>query len=496
MTDLLLALDEGTTSTRAMAFNLAGEVVAQSSRAITQYYPRPGWVEHDPSEIWDRTIEAAREVVVMAGGAERFAAVGITNQRETVVFWDKATGAPIGRAIVWQDRRTTEVCADLEAAGHGAFIAATTGLPLDPYFSASKFGWALRNDERLRKLQSSGRLGVGTVDSYLLFRLTGGLYATDASNAARTQLMDLETCHWRDDLCDLFGVPSGLLPEIADSAGVLGRTQPDLFGRALPIAGVAGDQQAAAIGQACVTPGSIKATYGTGSFVLAHVGDRPLASSNRLLSTVAWKINGRAAYALEGSIFVAGSAVKWLRDQVGLVIQAGETEELARSIASTDGVYLVPAFVGLGAPYWRPEARAILTGLTFGSTRAHIVRACLEAMSYQTHDLMSAFRRDGVDPQVMRVDGGMAVNSWMAQDLADILQLPVERPRVTETTALGAAILAAIGTGMLDGVSDASALWALDRRFEPDLPSDIRVARLDGWRAAVEQVLGTRQAGC
>lgn len=495
MTDLLLALDEGTTSTRAMVFTLSGTVVATATRPLIQHYPKPGWVEHNPREIWDETLAACRAAIEratngQAGGIERIAALGITNQRETVVFWDRATGEPVGPAIVWQDRRTADECAALEAAGHGPMVAEATGLPIDPYFSATKLGWALKHRPELQDLLAANRLACGTVDSYLIFRLTGGLHVTDATNAARTQLMDLRTCKWREDLCELFGVPRAILPEITDCAAPFGHTLPDLFGRSIPITGVAGDQQAAALGQACVTPGAVKATYGTGAFVLAHVGEEPRLSQNRLLGTVAWRLGGKAAYALEGSIFVAGSAVKWLRDQVGLVIEAGETEHLARSIASTEGVYLVPAFVGLGAPYWQPEARALLTGLTFGTTRAHIVRACLEAMSYQTHDLMAAFRQDGVEPQVMRIDGGMAINDWMAQDLADMLGLTVERPHVTETTALGAALLAAIGAGLLQGPQDAARLWQADRRFEPVLAPDVRSSRLAGWRAAVVQTLG------
>lgn len=495
MTDLLLALDEGTTSTRAMVFDPTGKPVASAARPLTQFYPQPGRVEHDPEEIWRETLAAATEAIRTAGGAERIAAIGLTNQRETIVFWDRATGAPVGPAIVWQDRRTADDCAALEREGHGPSVASATGLPIDPYFSATKMGWALRHRPELRDLLGAGRLAAGTVDSYLIYRLTGGLHITDATNAARTLLMDLNTCQWRDDLCDLFGVPRSILPEITDSAGALGVTRAALFGRAIPVCGVAGDQQAAAIGQACVAPGAVKATYGTGGFVLAHVGETPRLSRTRLLATLAWRIGGKPAYALEGSIFVAGSAVKWLRDQVGLVLEAGETERLARSVSSTEGVYLVPAFVGLGAPHWRPDARALLTGLTFGATRAHIVRACLEAMSYQTHDLMTAFRQDGVEPQVVRIDGGMAVNDWMAQDLADMLGVTVERPVVTETTALGAAILAGVGCGLLGGVEEAGRLWHRDRCFAPGLEEAARAARLAGWRAAVAQALGSTP-GC
>lgn len=504
MTDFLLALDEGTTSTRAMVFDLAcaadtSAVRGTATRPLIQHYPSPGRVEHNPKEIWAETLAAGRAAIEQAGGAGDIAALGLTNQRETVVFWDKLTGEPVGPAIVWQDRRTVEECAALEAAGHGPMVSEATGLPIDPYFSATKLGWALKHRSELANLLAAKRLACGTVDSFLVFRLTGGLHVTDATNAARTQLMDLRTCQWREDLCELFGVPRAILPEITDCAAPFGHTLPELFGRAIPITGMAGDQQAAALGQACVAPGAIKATYGTGAFVLAHVGETPRLSQNRLLATVAWRLGGKAAYALEGSIFVAGSAVKWLRDQVGLVIEAGETEQLARSVASTEGVYLVPAFVGLGAPYWQPEARALLTGLTFGATRAHIVRACLEAMSYQTHDLMAAFRQDGVEPGLMRIDGGMAVNDWMAQDLADMLGLTVERPRVTETTALGAALLAGIGAGLLKGPEDAARLWQSDRRFEPGLAPDARSSRLAGWRAAVAQTLnkaaGTNTVG-
>ncbi len=485
--DFLLALDEGTTSTRAVVFDSGGRIVASAGRPLSQHYPQPGWVEHDPREIWDRTLDAAREAIAAAGGVSTIAAIGITNQRETVVFWHRRTGEPLAPAIVWQDRRTADLCQQLRDAGHEPAVMARTGLPLDPYFSASKIAWGLRHWPAVAAAARAGDLAVGTVDSYLLYRLTGGVHATDATNASRTLLADIERCQWDTGLADLFGIDLDLLPRITDSAGELGSTLPVLFGRPLPIRGIAGDQQAAAIGQGCVRAGSIKATYGTGCFVLAHVGARPVLSANRLLSTVAWRINGQPCYALEGSIFVAGSAVQWLRDKVGLVLAAGETEALARSVTSTEGVYLVPAFVGLGAPHWRPSVRGLLTGLTFGTTRAHIVRACLEAMSYQTADLLEAFRADGVEPAGLRIDGGMAVNDWMAQDLADMLDMTVERPQVTETTALGAAALAAVGAGLLGSIEDVSRLWRLDRAFHPLLDASTRHHRLAGWRQAVAQ---------
>jgi glycerol kinase len=486
MGEYLLVIDEGTTSTRAMLFTPDGRCIASEAQELTQSYPGPGRVEHDPAEIWRKTLRVTAAMVAQAGGATRIAAIGITNQRETVVFWDKTTGQPLAPAIVWQDRRTAATCDRLRAAGEEARVQAATGLLLDPYFSASKIGWALREWPALAA--AGDRLAVGTVESWLVWNLTGGLHVTDASNASRTALMTLDAGQWDASLADLFDVPIAALPEIVDCAGRFGETT--AFGAAIPICGLAGDQQAATIGQACLAPGETKATFGTGAFVLANAGTLPPHSDHRLLATVAWQLDGVRTYALEGSVFVAGSLVKWLRDSLGLIGDVRETDALARSVADTGGVYLVPALSGLGAPWWRPEARATISGLSFAAGKAHVVRAALEAMAYQASDLKTAFAADGRDWDVLRIDGGMVANDWMAQDLADILGLTVERPRFAETTALGAAMLAGVGAGLFDGLAQAATMRGPVERFEPDLPDDVRAARLDGWRAAVAGVVG------
>ena len=489
MTDapLILAIDEGTTSTRAVAFDLGGQIVDGEGAPLTQHYPQPGWVEHDAAEIWERTLGCARGVAGRVG-ADRIAAIGLTNQRETVVFWDRRSGEPLSNAIVWQDRRTADLCEELRAEGLEPEVQAKTGLLLDPYFSGTKIAWAMANWPAVAAAARDGTLALGTIDCYLLFRLTEGrVHATDATNAARTLLMDLASCRWDEALIERLGVPRAALPEIVDCAGPLGETA--LLGGTIPITGCAGDQQAAAIGQGCLTPGLVKATYGTGTFVLAHAGAAPPMSRHRLLSTVAWRLGGEPAYALEGSIFVAGSAVQWLRDGLKIIDSAAETESLARSVADNGGVHFVPAFAGLGAPYWRAEARGLLTGLSGGTTRAHIVRACLEAMSHQTADLFDALAADGVAPACLRVDGGMVANDWACQDLADMLGIKVERPKVIETTALGAAMLAGVGAGLFASLAAAQTMWQPDRIFEPALGRDARAARRAGWRHAIEQVL-------
>lgn len=488
MSDLILVIDEGTTSTRAMIFDAAGKPVATHGCELTQHYPAPGLVEHDPIEIWDKSIGSARAAIAEAGGVGRIAAIGITNQRETVIFWDKATGEPLAPAIVWQDRRTAARCAELRAAGHEASVQARTGLLLDPYFSGSKIGWALENWPQLR--EAGDRLAVGTVESWLIWKMTGGLYLSDATNASRTALMAIGSGGWDDGLCDLFGVPRTILPEIVDCAGRFGETLPDLFGAPIPICGVAGDQQAATIGQACLSPGDTKATYGTGAFVLTATGARLPTSHNRLLATVAHQIAGRRHYALEGSVFVAGSLIKWLRDDIGLIGSAAETEAITRGVPDSGGVYLVPALSGLGAPWWRPEARASLTGMSFATRRDHIVRAALEAMAHQTHDLKTAFAADGADWARLRIDGGMAANDWIAQDLADMLAIPVERPAFVETTAIGAAMLAGVGVGWFASLEEAAAMRGATQAFQPALDGERRARRLEGWAVAVRGVLG------
>ncbi len=486
-TPLILAIDEGTTSTRVVAFDLEGTIVDSEGAPLTQHYPQPGWVEHDATEIWTRTDACLRAVSARVG-VDRIAAIGLTNQRETVVFWNRTSGEPLAPAIVWQDRRSAGICERLRGEGFEAEVQAKTGLLLDPYFSGTKIAWAMESWPEVAEAARAGTLAIGTIDCYLLFRLTGGrVHATDATNAARTLLMDLASCTWDEAMIERLGVPRAALPAIVDSAGALGETE--LLGRRVPITGCAGDQQAASIGQGCLTPGLVKATYGTGTFVLAHAGALPPTSANRLLSTVAWRLDGRAAYALEGSIFVAGSAIQWLRDGLGIIETAAATEALARSVPDSGGVHFVPAFAGLGAPYWRADARGLITGLTGGTTRAHIVRACLEAMSHQTADLFDALAADGVTPNCLRVDGGMVANDWVCQDLADMLGIKVERPQVIETTAMGAAMLAAVGAGLFDTLDAAQSMWRTDRIFEPALAADGRATRRAAWHRAVERVL-------
>jgi glycerol kinase len=488
MTNHILVIDEGTTSTRVMLFARDGACLGSAQRPLTQHYPAPGLVEHDAAEIWGLTLECAREMVAQAGGAERIAAIGITNQRETVVFWDRRTGEPLARAIVWQDRRTAELCEGLKAKGHEPDVQAKTGLLLDPYFSGSKIGWALANWPQLNA--AGAHLAVGTIESYLVYRLTGGkVHVSDASNASRTALMAIGSGDWDDGLLDLFGVPRAILPEICDSAGQLGTTDPELFGAPIPITGMAGDQQAALIGQSCLEPGQTKATFGTGAFVLTQTGRTLPKSTNRLLATVAWQLDGERHYALEGSVFVAGSLIQWLRDDLGLIDASPDTEPLARSVEDNGGVYLVPALSGLGAPHWNPTARAAIHGLTFAAKKAHIARAALEAMAHQTNDLKEAFAADGADWAELRVDGGMVSNGWMVQDLADILAVEVERPYFVETTALGAAMLAGVGAGLYASLADAAVMRGSVGRFSPAMDSAAREARLSGWKDALGRVL-------
>ena len=485
MSDLLLIIDEGTTSTRAMLFRPDGACLATRAAELTQHYPEPGRVEHDAAEIWDKTLAVARGVIEEAGGADRIAAIGITNQRETVVFWDRETGEPLAPAIVWQDRRTAVTCRTLKEAGHEPVVQAKTGLLLDPYFSGSKIGWAM---EHWPEVKAAGkRLAVGTIDSWLIWKLTRGLHVTDATNASRTALMAIGSGHWDDGLIELFGVPRAALPEIVDCAGRFGETT--LFGTPIPICGIAGDQQSATIGQSCLKVGETKATFGTGAFVLSQAGPTPPTSRNRLLSTIVWQLDGRRSYALEGSVFVAGSLIKWLRDDVGLIGTAAETEALARSVPDNGGVYLVPALSGLGAPWWEPDARGAISGLSFSAGKAHIVRAALEAMAHQAHDLKTAFAADGVDWASVRIDGGMVANNWMAQDMADILGICVERPKFAETTALGVAMLAGVGCGLFAGLEEASVMRGAVETFEPSIDSEVRQSRLAGWKKAVDGVL-------
>ena len=485
----LLALDQGTTSTRSILFRQDLTIAAVAQQEFPQHYPQPGWVEHDPEDLWRSSVATMRKA--LAGvPINEVAAIGIANQRETTVIWSRKTGQAIAPAIVWQDRRTAERCAGLKAEGLEPTIAKKTGLLLDPYFSGSKIAWLLDHVEGARARAEAGELAFGTVDSFLIWRLTGGaVHATDATNASRTLLFDIHRGAWDDELCAAFGAPASLLPQVRDSAADFGATTPDLFGRAIPIRGVAGDQQAATVGQACFAPGMLKSTYGTGCFALLNTGDQPVASKSRLLTTIAYQLNGRRTYALEGAIFVAGASVQWLRDGLGLVAAAAEAGELAAEADPAQDVYLVPAFVGLGAPHWDADARGAIFGLTRGTTRKELARAALESVGYQTRELIEAMRADwpGAAQTVLRVDGGMTASDWTMQFLADILDAPVDRPKVMETTALGAAYLAGLATDNLPAPEAFARSWALDRRFTPQLDAATRERKWRGWRDAVER---------
>lgn len=488
----ILVLDEGTNSTRAMLFGADGRSGPVAQEPLEQYYPRPGWVEHDAAEILARTLACARKVIEVAGGAERIAAIGVTNQRETVVAWDRETGTPIHRAIVWQDRRTADFCNDLRENGHETEVQRRTGLLLDPYFSASKMRWLLDNVPEAHAL--GDRLAFGTIETWLVWNLTGGAHVSDVTNASRTSLFALNGRDWDEGLCDLFGVPRTALPQVVPCAGVLGHTRPDLFGAAIPICGLAGDQQSATIGQGCLAPGDTKATFGTGAFILTNMGETVPHSAHRLLGTVLCEAGGRRTFALEGSVFAAGSVIKWLRDSLGLLSSATESEELARSVADNGGVVFLPALSGLGAPHWRPDATASIGGLTFAATRSHVARAALESMAHQCHDLKQAFAADGADWELLRIDGGMSGNNWLAQDLADILNVRCERPADVETTARGAAMLAAVGCG-LHPTLDAAAVAMLPpvTAFAPQMDAQTRDKRLSGWHAALATLDSQRQ---
>jgi glycerol kinase len=490
--DYLLAIDQGTTSTRAILFDAALTPVASAQQEFPQIYPAPGLVEHNAEDIWSTTVATVRAAIAQAGAEARdIAALGITNQRETTIVWERATGRPIHNAIVWQDRRTADACGALRQGGHEPTIAARTGLVLDPYFSATKIAWLLDHVEGARAAAQKGRLAFGTVDSFLLWRLTGGrVHATDATNAARTLLMDIRGGDWDPGLCELFGVPKSLLPQIHDCAGDFGTT--DLFGGPIRILGLAGDQQAATVGQGCFTPGMMKSTYGTGCFALLNTGDQPVASKNRLLTTVAYQLDGKRTYALEGAIFVAGAAVQWLRDALKVIGAAPDVNALAAAADPAEQVYLVPAFVGLGAPWWDAQARGALYGLTRKSGVAELARATLEAVGYQTRDLLEAMRADwpvAETSTVLRVDGGMAASDVAMQFVADILATPVDRPVVMETTALGAAYLAGHAAGLCPDPPRFAATWRCERRFEPRMDVPTRERKWAGWRDAVARTL-------
>ena len=486
----LLAIDQGTSSSRCVLFDHAAAVVTSAQQEFPQLYPQPGWVEHDPEEIWSSVEQVTRQALAGAAAtAADISAIGITNQRETTLIWDRDTGRCVHNAIVWQDRRTAADCAALKEQGAEAMIARKTGLMLDPYFSATKVAWILDNVPGVRKQAEAGKLAFGTVDSFLLWRLTGGrVHATDAGNASRTMLFNIHTQEWDAELLGLFGIPRELLPDVLDCAADFGETDTELLGGNVPVLGIAGDQQAALIGQAGVSRGMTKSTYGTGCFVIANTGDTALASHNHLLTTVANRIGGEVTYGLEGSVFVAGSAMQWLRDELRIIDSAPESEAIARETGIVDDVYVVPAFAGLGAPYWDPHARGAILGLTRGSGRNEIVTATLQAVAFQTHDLIDAMADDGVAPSIIRVDGGMVGNEWFLQFLADVLDTPVERPENVESTVLGAAFLAALQAGVIKSLEDVASIWRRDKVFEPAMPAERRESLLHGWAQAVGRV--------
>ncbi len=490
-TPALLAIDQGTTSSRALVFDLQANLVASAQKEFPQIFPEPGWVEHDPEVIWATVLSTAREAVNKAESTGfEVQAIGVTNQRETTLVWDRATGRPIHNAIVWQDRRTAEACAVLRRAAHEKLVAERAGLVLDPYFSATKLAWILDHIPGAREKAERGDLAFGTIDSFLIWRLTGGaIHVIEATNASRTSLYGLRAGDWDADLLDVFNIPAAILPTVVDSAGEMGQSEPSIFGRSIPITGAAGDQQAAAIGQACLKPGEMKSTYGTGAFMLVHTGDTVVASTNRLLATTAWRIKGESRFALEGSVLSAGATVQWVRDGLGLIAKASEIEALAADADPEGGVYLVPAFSGLGAPYWNPDARGALVGLTRGSGRAEIARAALDSVAYQTHDLLVAMAADGVEVSTLKVDGGMTVNSALMQRLADLCAVETICPHNAECTAWGAAFLAGLGAGIYSSIEDARNLWREDRRFTPKMDAMTRMRRLAGWADAVERVL-------
>jgi glycerol kinase len=488
MSDFVLALDQGTTSSRAIVFNRQGEIIQTAQKEFPQIYPKPGWVEHDPVAIWDTQLSVAQQVAK----DRKIAAIGITNQRETTIVWDRETGQPIHNAIVWQDRRTAKFCDELRAEGFNRVILEKTGLVTDAYFSGTKVAWILDNVPGAREKAEAGKLAFGTIDTYLIWKLTGGrLHITDVSNASRTLLFDIHKKWWSSTITKRLGVPMNMLPQVVSSSMVYGETDPAIFGAAIPIAGIAGDQQAATFGQACYEPGLVKNTYGTGAFMLMNTGSQPVASSNQLLTTVAWRVGEQPTqYCLEGSIFIAGAAIQWLRDELKLIQTAAESESVATSVSSSDGVYVVPAFVGMGAPYWDQYARGTIVGLTRGSGRAHIVRATLESIAYQTRDVLEAMQADsGLSIPALRVDGGAVANDFLMQFQADLLGVPVQRPAVTETTALGAAYLAGLATGYWSSQEEIARQWRVEKSFEPRMSADERESLFVGWKKAVKRAM-------
>lgn len=488
----ILSLDQGTTSSRAILFDHQGSIISVAQKEFTQYFPQPGWVEHDAEEIWSSQFSVMAEVLAKASiTTEQIAAIGITNQRETTVVWDRGNGRPLCNAIVWQDRRTSDFCDHLKKEGHEAIIREKTGLVIDAYFSATKLKWILDHVRGARDAANNGQLAFGTVDSWLVWKLTGGKkHVTDVSNASRTMLLNINTVEWDDELLDLFGIPSSMLPSVRPSSEAYGVTDTGVLNANIPIAGIAGDQQAALFGQMCTQPGMVKNTYGTGCFMLMNTGEKAVSSKNNLLTTIAWKINGKTEYALEGSIFIAGAVVQWLRDGLKIIRSSSEVEALATQVENTGGVYMVPAFAGLGAPHWNQHARGSLFGLTRGTTDAHIARAALESIAYQTTDVLEAMEADaGIAIKELRVDGGATINNVLMQFQADVLQTPVVRPKVYETTALGAAYLAGLATGYWKNVGEIQQQWQVDARFNPSMPKDKIEELQKGWKKAVKAAI-------
>lgn len=490
MSSYLLCIDQGTTSSHAVVFDDQATMITSSQKEFAQHFPEDGWVEHDAEVIWNDTVSVCRDALFKSKVAlSRIAGIGITNQRETTVVWDRRTGKPIYRAIVWQDRRTSVLCRELKATGHEAMLQRKTGLLLDPYFSATKLRWILDHVKGARKLASQGHLAFGTIDCYLLWLLTGGkVHATDITNASRTALFNIHTQQWDDELLTLFNIPASVLPQVKENSTHFGDTQTDLFGTSIPICGMAGDQQAAAIGQVCFAPGMMKSTYGTGAFMLLNTGAQALTSKNRLLTTIGYQLQGQVHYALEGSVFIAGAAMQWLRDNIHFLQHARDSQALAESVTDTLGVYVVPAFTGLGAPYWEPDARGAIFGLTRDTSIAHITRATLESVAYQTRDLLTAMQADGSQCHDLRVDGGMVANSWFCQNVADTIQVPVTRPVNIETTVLGAAFLAGLHCGLWD-INRCQALWRIEANYTPQESNSIADKRYAGWQKAVNRLI-------
>ena len=489
--DFIIAIDQGTTSSRTILFNLKGKPIYSSQKEFTQYFPKSGWVEHNPEEIWNTTNKTLKDVIKKAQRLRgNILTIGITNQRETTVLWDKKTGKPVYKAIVWQDRRTEDFCKKLRKQNKETMIFNKTGLLIDPYFSGTKIKWILDNVAQARKLMSKQRLLFGTIDSFLIWRLTKGeVHATDATNASRTMIYNISSNKWDDTILKIFKIKKHILPEVKDCSDDYGYTHPSVTGKSIPITGVIGDQQAATVGQCCFEPGSLKSTYGTGAFVLLNTGSRKIYSKNRLLTTICYRLNGKTTYALEGSIFIAGAGVQWLRDRMKFIKKAPETEKIVKSLKNNAGIYLVPAFTGLGAPYWNANARGVLSGITRDTGPKEIVRAIIESVAYQTYDLFESMRHDGLRPKLVKVDGGMVMNNWFSQFLSDIIDVKVLRPKVHETTALGAAFMAGLKIGAYKSLKDISKNWSLDKKFNPKMKNKTRKPLIKGWSIAIKRAL-------